>query len=91
MMVKLLLVLILGFLAGRAFGGRIEKVGRVVATCGLFVLLFAMGTRLGQDQGIRTQFASFGVSALGLAVAASAGAVVFSALLERVVKRRKSR
>lgn len=87
----ILLVLAFGFLVGRVLGRRGEKTGKVLTTLGLFVLLFAMGTRLGGDRSIRTQFVSSGVTAFWFALASGAGAVAFAVLFERIVGRRRSR
>lgn len=87
----ILLVLALGFLLGRTLGQRGERTGKVLTTLGLFVLLFAMGMRLGGDRSIRTQFVSFGVAAFWFALASGAGAVAFAVLFERIAGRRRSR
>ncbi|MBC7217123.1 MAG: LysO family transporter [Candidatus Caldatribacterium sp.] len=90
-MFYLFLLLGLGFLVGRLFRPRAGKVGKVLTDAGLFVLIFAMGARLGADQTARAKLSSIGLSAFFLAFLSGMGAVVFAALFERLLERRKSR
>uniref|UniRef100_A0A7V3YNC7 DUF340 domain-containing protein n=1 Tax=Candidatus Caldatribacterium californiense TaxID=1454726 RepID=A0A7V3YNC7_9BACT len=86
----LLVVLALGFFVGRLVRSGLAKgVGKTLSTVGLVFLLFAMGVRLGQEGFLRMKLTSFGLSALSLAFAAGAGAVVFAGLAERVMRRRR--
>uniref|UniRef100_A0A7V4TFW3 DUF340 domain-containing protein n=2 Tax=Candidatus Caldatribacterium saccharofermentans TaxID=1454753 RepID=A0A7V4TFW3_9BACT len=86
----LLAVLALGFLVGRLVrSGLARRTGKTLSTVGLLFLLFAMGVRLGQEEFLRMKLASFGLSALSLAFAAGAGAVVVAGLAERMVRKRK--
>ncbi|MEN3184153.1 MAG: LysO family transporter [Atribacterota bacterium] len=87
----ILLVLVAGFLVGRMLGQRGEKMGKILTVVGLFVLLFAMGMRLGGDRSIRTQLVSFGVAAFWFALASGIGAVAFAVLFERIARGRRSR
>jgi uncharacterized membrane protein YbjE (DUF340 family) len=90
MMWLLLVVLALGFLVGKLVRSDLAKgVGKVLSTVGLLFLLFAMGVRLGQEEFLRMKLTFFGLSALFLAFAAGAGAVVVAGLVERMVSRRK--
>lgn len=88
MILGIVLLLALGFLIGKVFGHRSERMSRALSSAGLFVLLFVMGMRLGGDHRIRTQLSSFGLSALLLALASGMGAMICAAFLERLVRRK---
>lgn len=89
----LLLVFLCGFLVGKGLKVRSlsKRMGKGLATVGLFVLLFAMGVRLGREKLLWTELSSFGLSALFLALATGSGAAVFARFAEKVISARRKK
>ena len=63
-----------------------SHIGKAISVT-IYVMLFFLGVKIGQDENILGNLSSLGLQALLLAFAGAAGSVIFASLLYRLLKR----
>jgi len=83
--------LVVGLLLAYLFKGlkAYEKTLDKAITAALYVLLVFMGIKIGSDDGIFGSLGTIGVKSLLIAVAALAGSIIFTKLLEKIIGGKK--
>lgn len=61
-------------------------IGKAISVT-IYVMLFFLGVKIGQDENILGNLSSLGLQAMLLAFAGAAGSVIFASLLYRLLKR----
>ena len=87
-MIKLLICLILGFVAGYFTKGyRFIKFKNILMPVSILVLLFFMGVGIGKDPNLSQKIVSFGINAVIIAICSILFSMFFVFIFMRIFKK----